>query len=123
MHVSVSKASDGTWAIRPVSGRFESAVVAKADAVNLYRVRFEGKTMVGLIKAVHGLSILCEKVYDDARTLRALGIRHTFDTALGEPLIIDYDGFLSKGLTGAKAARRVVAIGEEVYAKGVTWRE
>ena len=123
MHVTVSKASDGTWAIRPVSGRFESALVAKADAVNLTRVRFEGKTMVGLLKAVHGLVILCERVYDDARTLRSLGIRHTFDTALGEPLSIDYDGFLSKAMVGVKRATRVVAVGEEVYAKGVIWRE
>ena len=62
--------------------------------------------MVGLLKAVHGLVILCERVYDDARTLRSLGIRHTFDTALGEPLSIDYDGFLSKAMVGVGNNKR-----------------
>lgn len=107
------------WNIRPTSGAFESVLVATAEQVNLKHVVFEGKTMIGTIKALWGVTVLCEDVYEDPQTLRALSLGKFFDTNLEETLTLDYDGYLSGSKKVCIAAKRVLATRQGIYARGV----
>lgn len=120
MQITISKNhKDDTWALRPTSGMFEGVLIATAERLSLKQVAFQGKTMVGVVKALWGVTVLCEGIYDDVLTIHALGLRGVFDQTLGEPLVLDYDGYIRSSRTKASAAQRVVVIGDAVYAKGV----
>lgn len=120
MQFSLSKNREQeVWNIRPNTGAFESVLVATAEHVNLKQVVFEGKTMIGTIKALWGVTILCEDVYNDPRTLRALCLGDVFDTVLEESLILDYDGYLDSNKKVCRAANRVYANGQRIFARGV----
>jgi len=120
MQITISKTyKDDTWALRPTSGMFEGVLIATAERLSLKQVAFQGKTMVGVVKALWGVTVLCEGIYDDVPTIHALGLRGVFDQTLGEPLVMDYDGYIRSSRTKASAAQRVVVIGDAVYAKGV----
>ena len=111
--------SDDNWLLSPTSGMFEGVLIATAERLSLKQVAFHGKTMVGVVKALWGVTVVCEGIYDDVPTIHALGLRGVFDQTLGEPLVMDYYGYIRSSRTKASAAQRVVVIGDAVYAKGV----
>lgn len=118
--MTVSKSYIGEcWDLRPTSGPFNGVLIAKAERLSLKQVSFMGKTMVGVVKALWGATILCEQIYDDVPTIRALGLTGVFDQTVGEPLVLDYDGYIRSIRTKAKNAQRVVVLGDTIYAKGV----
>lgn len=120
MQITISKNyNDETWGLRPTSGLFEGVLIATAERLNLKQVSFKGKTMVGAVKALWGVTILCDKIYDDVATIHALGLMGVFDQTVGEPLSLDYDGYIRSSRTKAKTAQRVVVLGSLIYAKGV----
>jgi hypothetical protein len=119
MEFMIAKNNDSTWTLTPLSGVFKNRKIAQADRVALKRVRFEGKTMIGRIKALWGLNLLCDEVFDDNATLRALALQGVFDELTGDQLMIDYDGFSTRAQRCCKAAARVFAVGDEIFAKGV----
>lgn len=118
LEITRSRGEDN-WLLRPTSGVFEGVLIATAERLSLKQVAFHGKTMVGVVKALWGVTVLCEGIYDDVQTIHALGLRGVFDQTLGEPLVLDYDGYIRSSRTKASAAQRVVVIGDAVYAKGV----
>ena len=75
--------------------------------------------MVGSIKAVWGITLLSDAIYDDMETLRGLSLRGKFRSQLQQRLVQDYDGFLDSAKKLCRAARRVAAYGETIYARGV----
>jgi len=119
MTFTLSKNSQGVWAIRPNGGGLVGQLVATAEAVEASGVRFEGRTLVGSIRAVWGLTMLTDAIYDDKETLQGLSLRGTFSPQLQERLVQDYDGFLDSTKKLCRAARRVAAYGEAIYARGV----
>ena len=120
MNITISKNKDDeTWALRPTSGMFEGELIATAERLSLKHVAFHGKTMVGVVKALWGVTVLCEGTYDDVPTIHALGLRGVFDQTLGEKLVLDYDGYIRSSRTKASTAQRVVVIDDAIYAKGV----
>ena len=120
MNLEIMRSRDSdTWLLRPTSGLFDGVLIATAENLSLKRVAFQGRTMVGVVKALWGVAVLCEGIYDDVPTIHALGLRGVFDQTLGEPLVMDYDGYIRSSRTKASAAQRVVVIGEAIYAKGV----
>ena len=119
MTFTLSKNNRGVWNIRPNFGRFAGQLIATAEAVEAAAVRFEGRTMVGSIQAVWGMTLLSDAIYDDKETLRGLSLRGAFSPQLQQRLVQDYDGFLDSGKKLCKAARRVAAFGETIYARGV----
>lgn len=119
MIFTLSKNSQGSWNIRPNFGRFEGQLIATAEAVEATAVTFEGRTIVGSIRAVWGMTMLSDAIYDDKETLRGLSLRGAFSPQLQQRLVQDYDGFMDSGKKLCKAARRVAAFGETIYARGV----
>lgn len=119
MTFTLSKNNQGVWNIRPNFGRFAGQLIATAEAIEAAAVRFEGRTMVGSIQAVWGMTLLSDAIYDDKETLRGLSLRGAFSPQLQQRLVQDYDGFLDSGKKLCKAARRVAAFGETIYARGV----
>ncbi len=120
MQITISKNhNDENWGLRPTSGLFEGVLIATAERLSLKQVSFHGKTMVGVVKALWGATILCDKIYDDVATIHALGLRGVFDQIVGETLVLDYDGYIRSSRTKAKTAQRVVVLGAAIFAKGV----
>lgn len=119
MKITVSRTKDETWALRLTSGMFEDVLIATAEGLCLREVVFQGRTMVGVIKALWGTTVLCGDIYDHAPTIRALGLRGVFYQTLGEPLDLDYDGYIRSSRTPASTAQRVVVIGNTIYGEGV----
>lgn len=116
MKFLINKNESG-WSLSPTSGPFEGEVVATADGVSMKGVAFAGKKLFGTVKAVWGATILLDEVFSSMHTLRGLALGHRFDMG-GEPLVIDYDGFMDKANRLCKTAQRVTLIGDAVYAKG-----
>ena len=116
MKFLISKNESG-WSLSPTSGPFEGVIVATADGVSMKGVAFAGKKLFGTVKAVWGATILLEEVFSSMCTLRGLAICRRFDIG-GEPLVIDYDGFMDKANRLCKTAQHVTLIGDAVYAKG-----
>lgn len=106
------------WNIRPNSGAFESVLVATAEQINLKQVTFEGRTLVGTIRAMWGITILCEDVYNDPATLRGLGLGGVFDSMLKESMTEDYDGFFDSDNKLCKSAKWVLVTRDEIYVRG-----
>jgi hypothetical protein len=120
MQITISRNyNDETWGLRPTSGLFEGVLIATAERLSLKQVSFKGRTMVGAVKALWGVTILCEQIYDDVQTIHALGLTGVFDQTVGEPLVLDYDGYIRSSRTKAETAQRVVVLGAAVFAKGV----
>lgn len=117
MQFTISKNENG-WNISPLSGTLEGRVVATAEGVNLQGVKFAGKHILGGIKALWGATVLLEEIYADPETLRGLHLGGCFDTNLDEKLVLDYDGFLDRTNTVMKGAKKLLAIGNHIYARG-----
>lgn len=119
MQITISKNyNDETWGLRPASGLFKGVLIATAERLSLKQVSFRGKTMVGVVKALWGVTILCEQIYEDVPTIHALGLTGVFDQTVGEPLVLDYDGYIRSSRTKASVAQRVVVAGDTIYARG-----
>ena len=86
------RASESGWDLTPTSGPFDGRVVGRADGISLKGVRFANKTVLGTIKAVWGLTVLIDDVYDSMYTLRGLKIGGVFMPA-GNKIHVDFDGF------------------------------
>ena len=120
MNLEIMRSRDSdTWLLRPTSGLFDGVLIATAENLSLKRVAFQGRTMVGVVKALWGVTVLCEGIYDHAPTIHSLGLQGVFDQSLGEKLNLDYDGYIRSSRTKASAAQRVVVLGDTIYAKGV----
>lgn len=120
MNLEIMRSRDSdTWLLRPTSGLFKGVLIATAESLSLKRVAFQGRTMVGVVKALWGVTVLCEGIYDHAPTIHALGLRGVFYQTRGEPLALDYDGYIRSSRTPASTAQRVVVIGDAVYGEGV----
>jgi hypothetical protein len=117
MQFQILSKNDG-WNVVPLSGAFSGRIVATVDGLNLHNVKFAGKTIVGSIKALWGITVMYEEVYSDMETLRALSIGGTFDTSLEEKLVLDFDGYLDVAGRVCKSAKKLLAIGSQIYAKG-----
>lgn len=116
MEVIVRRNIEG-WNLTPTSGRFDGVVIAHVDGVTLKGVRFNARTVIGKVRALWGATILDDEVYSDMPTLRALGLRGRFDPN-GEPLTMDFDGFMDATNRLCKTARGVTLIGDAIYARG-----
>lgn len=114
-----SNAAKTEWNISPLSGSLEGAIVATVEGMNLEHVKFVGKTMVANIRALWGATILMEEVYGDMETLRALHLGGVFDTQGFEKLTVDYDGYLDMSRRVCKGAKRLLAMGSAIHAKGL----
>ena len=120
MNLEIMRSRDSdTWLLRPTSGMFNGVLIATAESLSLKRVAFQGRTMVGVVKALWGVTVLCEGIYDHTPTIHSLGLQGVFDQSLGERLNLDYDGYIRRNRTKASAAQRVVVLGDTIYAKGV----
>jgi hypothetical protein len=112
------RASESGWDLTPTSGPFDGRVVGRADGISLKGVRFANKTVLGTIKAVWGLTVLIDDVYDSMYTLRGLKIGGVFMPA-GNKIHVDFDGFFNGANVRCQGAKFVTLIGDCVYAKGV----
>jgi hypothetical protein len=118
MKFLISKNESG-WNITPTTGRFQDEVVAKCEAVCLQGVQFAGKAMIGRIRALWGTRVVQEGVYADQYTLNGLNLTGVFNDGEGGSLMeADYDGYNDPSDKLCKFARRVLAVGDNVYAKG-----
>lgn len=119
MEFAVTKNNNDTWDITPVDGTLAGTLVATAEGLNLAGVRFDGRQMVGVIKAAWGLSILYDDVDIDVSTLRGLSIGKRFDMGAAEKVRGDSDGFKDTfTLRILKGAKRVVMLGSSIWSKG-----
>lgn len=110
--------NENNWNITPLSGVLEGQIVAVAEGINLQVCKFSGKTVLGTIKALWGATVLIEDVYSDMETLRGLHLGGCFDTNVTERLTMDYDGLLDRTNKVMSGAKKVLAIGGQIYAKG-----
>lgn len=118
MQFTISKNEDNGWNLKPMSGMFEGQTVATAEGVTLQDVMFAGRTAIGTIRAVWGMSIVMEDVYADLHTLRGLHIGGTFNVIDQERLTLDFDGYSNAANRLCKAAKRLMVIGNQIYGKG-----
>lgn len=118
MQFMISKNEDNGWNLKPMSGMFEGQTVATADGVNLQDVMFAGRTAIGTIRAVWGMSIMLEDVFTDLHTLRGLNIGGVFNVKEDERLTLDFDGYSNAANRLCKAAKRLMVIGNQIYGKG-----
>lgn len=107
-----------TWEITPTSGVLEGKVIARAEGINLHNVKFAGKTAIGYVKAVWGLNVVMEDLYADPDTFRSLHIGGCFDTKIEEKLAIDFDGVIDTANRVCRTAKKLLAIGNQIYGKG-----
>ena len=119
MLFAVKKNNSGEgWIIVPTSGRFEGAVVATAEGVNMKGVKTVGKTLVGTLKAMWGAT-LNEDVYPDMETLRSLCLGRSFNMSPQERLWFDYDGLHDSVNHVVRSVDMVVLFGDNIFGKGV----
>ena len=116
MEFSISRNIEG-WILKPASGRFQGAAIAHVEGVTIKGVKFQGRTILGKVQALWGATILDDELYSDMPTLRGIGLRGRFAVG-GEPLTMDYDGFMDTANRLCKTATRVTLIGDAIYAKG-----
>lgn len=118
MKFLISKNENG-WNIAPTTGKFQDEVVAKCEAACLQGVQFVGRAMIGTIRALWGTVITQEGVYADQYTLNGLNLTGVFnDEGASSLMEADFDGYNDPSDKLCKFARRVMAVGENVYAKG-----
>lgn len=117
MEFAVTKNYNDTWSITPVEGRLAGTTVATAEGLNVSGVRFDGRQMIGVIKAAWGLSVMYDEL--DTQTIRGLSIGKCFDMHADERVRGDSDGFKEPlSLRLLKGARSVVALGSSIRSKG-----
>ena len=109
----------GIWNITPDEGALAGVVVATAEGVSLQDVVFDACTVVGTIKAVWGLAIQVEALYNDRDTLRALHLGKSFCEYPSEALNVDFDGFVDRANRLCRGAKRLIVIGTNIFAGGV----
>lgn len=118
MQFQITQDSNNTWNIKPLSGALEGRTIANVEGINLQGVKFAGKTMIGAIKALWGVTVLVEDMYSDMETLRAMCLGGVFDTSMDEKLVIDFDGYVDVANHVCKGAKKLLAIGNSIMAKG-----
>lgn len=119
MQFAIHKNYNDTWSIAPVEGRLAGTTVATAEGLNVSGVRFNGRQMIGVIKAAWGLSVMYDELDIDTQTLRGLCIGKCFDMRANERVRGDSDGFKEPlSLRLLKGARSVVALGSSIRSKG-----
>ena len=109
----------GIWNITPDGGALAGVVIATAEGVSLQDVTFSACTVIGTIKAVWGLVIQVEDLYNDPDTLRALRLGKPFCEYPQEKLVFDYDGFVDRANRVCRSAKRLLVIGTGIFAGGV----
>lgn len=101
--------------------------MGSAEGVNLIDVRFDASEtyntrMAGALKAVWGLTILNEDVYNHPDMIRALCLGKSFNVKGDSPeqaVVMDSDGIKDKFTSRLlKGARRVLLLGQAIYTKG-----
>ena len=120
MNFSVSKNKENElWDIRLETG----LLLATAEAVSMSKVAFVGRTLVGNIKGVWGLTNLHEAAEQDFHLLKAMGIGGSFNIVTLEhcghtKLYLDYDGFFDIKGRKRSTCHYPVANREVLMAKG-----
>ena len=116
---ALKKNIDRSWDLTPLSGPFAGMPVAAAEGINLADVRFSGNQMVGVLKAVWGLSVLIEEVYEHPDMIRGLCVGKSFNADMQVAAMVDRDGYKDPiTLRFLKGARRVMLLGQAIYTKG-----
>ena len=119
MEFAIAKNNNDTWEIVPVEGPLAGICIASAEGLNLAGVRFDGRQMIGAIKAAWGLSILYDEFDIDVATLRGLSIGRRFDMGATEKVRGDSDGYKDTfTLRRLKGAKRGVMLGSAIWTKG-----
>lgn len=119
MEFVIEKNNKEVWLLSPLDGPLKGETVATAEGLNLAGVRFNGRAMVGVVKAAWGLTIAYEKYDIDPQTLRGLGIGRRFDADATERVRQDSDGFKdSFTVRLLHGAKQVVTMGAAIWTKG-----
>lgn len=122
MEVCLRK-SENTWTLSPTEGVFEGQVIAEVEGVSMKNAHVEGRTIVGTICALWGVTLKCVEAFDDIDFVRSLHMGAAFPTELGQKLKLDFDGLstLSGGRnaphTCVKTAKRISVLNDTIYGR------
>ena len=121
MQFFAQKNNKQTWNLIPTCGAFAGQVVAEAEGVNMKHASFtEEGAVVGTIKALWGVAVLLDDIYDELDTIRSLRIGHNFNMNADDRLVSDSDGVKhSYNLRLLHGAKQLVLMGKALYAKGI----
>ena len=119
----ILRKTETSWTISPTEGQFENQIIADVEGVSMKNARVEGKTIVGTIDALWGVTLKVVEAFDDIDFVRSLHMGAAFPVELGQKLKLDFDGLstLSGGRnsphTCVKSAKRISVLNDTIYGR------
>lgn len=119
MEFALKKNMEKTWDLVPTAGIFAGQTVAQVEGADLVGARFSESKVIGVVKALWGISVLLDDVYSDPETIRAMCIGKAFSAIPNQVVVPDRDGFKDNyTLRLLKGAKQVMLLGASVYSRG-----
>lgn len=103
------------WAITPLSGNLEGAILGYAEIVNLKDATL-GEVIEGGVEGLWGFSITTHSLFDDTETLRSLRLGKSLDVR-SEVKLVQVDGLWVEPNSSkrVRSADKLSLRGENVY--------